>query len=105
GVTWTDRCREALLGLPVATEEGLLEDESPHAIVRRTPMEWHPLMTAGIEVTRELRPLREGEVAHDNLYAAGMVIGGFASRYVLCADGVALATGWHAGCRAAGAAA
>ncbi len=97
GVTFTDRCREALLGLPVATEEGLLEDESPHAIVRRAPMEWHPLMTAGIEVTSKLQPLREGEVAYDNLYAAGMVIGGFASRYVLCADGVALATGWHAG--------
>jgi len=97
GVAWGDRCRETLLGLPVATEDGLMEDESPHGVVRRTPMEWHPLMTAGVQTNERLQPLREGEPAFHNLFAAGMVIGGFASRYVLCADGVALATGvWAA---------
>src|SRR3712207_8777073 len=45
----------------------------------------------------EVQPLREGHVAYRNLWAAGMIIGGFASRYALTADGVALATGYWAG--------
>ena len=78
-----------------------MEEDSPHNTVRDTPMESHPLMTAGVQVNAELQPVREGVVPFDNLYAAGMVIGGFASRYALCADGVALSTGWLAGQSAA----
>ena len=62
----------------------------------------HPLMTAGVEVDAGLVPLRDGDPAFSNVVAAGMVIGGFASRYDLCADGVALATGFVAGQAAAG---
>jgi anaerobic glycerol-3-phosphate dehydrogenase len=58
-------------------------------------------MTAGVHVNRRMQPQREGATAWRNLFAAGMVIGGFASRYALCADGVALATGWWAGREAA----
>ena len=98
GLTWGDEgCQEALFGLPVVTELGWMEQVSPHAVVRETPVQSHPLMTAGIKVNRQLQPIREGQVAFDNLFAAGMVIGGFASRYALCADGVALASGWLAG--------
>lgn len=93
GVTWTDRCREALFGLPVVTELGVMEVDSPSNVVRESPVESHPLLTAGVPVGRDLRPQREGHLAFENLFAAGMVIGGFASRYALCADGVALATG------------
>jgi glycerol-3-phosphate dehydrogenase subunit B len=93
GVTWTDRCRESLFGLPVVTELGPMEAESPTGVVRETPVESHPLLTAGVPVGRDLRPQREGHLAFVNLFAAGMIIGGFASRYALCADGVALATG------------
>jgi glycerol-3-phosphate dehydrogenase subunit B len=93
GVVFGERCREALFDLPVVTELGPLEEDSPLAVVRETPMESHPLMAAGVPVTRELSPVREGRVAFTNLFAAGMVIGGFASRYALCADGVALASG------------
>ena len=96
GVVWNGRCTEALFGLPVVSEIGLLEDTSPHPVVRETPMESHPLMTAGVWVNPDLQILSEGHVVFDNLFAAGMVIGGFASRYVLCADGVAMATGWLA---------
>jgi glycerol-3-phosphate dehydrogenase subunit B len=103
GVIWTDSCREALFGLPVVTELGALEADSPHKIVRAKPVESHPLMTAGVKVNRQLQPIREARVAYNNLFAAGMIIGGFASRYALCADGVALATGWQAGQAAAGA--
>lgn len=96
GVVWEQHCREALLDLPVVTELGVLEEDNLDAVVRETPMESHPLMTAGVQVDSNLRPMREGDVAFENLFAAGMIIGGFASRYALSADGVALATGWHA---------
>ncbi|MEE8410606.1 MAG: FAD-binding protein [Myxococcota bacterium] len=104
GVRWSDlsrRCTESLFGLPVVTEDGLMEEDSPHKTLRDTPMESHPLMTAGVQVNADLQPIREGIVPYENLFAAGMVIGGFASRYALCADGVALSTGWLAGCAAA----
>jgi glycerol-3-phosphate dehydrogenase subunit B len=101
GIEWKETCREALLDLPVVTEDGPMEEDAPHAAVRETPMESHPLMTAGVQVDETLHPIREGDVAFENLYAAGVVIGGFASRYALCADGVALASGWLAGTAAA----
>jgi len=101
GVRWDDQCREALFGLPVVTELGPLEDDSPLPVVRELPTESHPLLSAGVWINDRLQPLREGRVAHSNLFAAGMVIGGFASRYALCADGVALATGYLAGQAAA----
>lgn len=93
GVRWgEDGCREAIFGLPVVTEEGPLEVDSPHAVVRETPMDSHPLMTAGVLCGPDLRPQREGSPAYDNLFAVGMSLGGFASRYALCADGVAMAS-------------
>lgn len=97
GVEWTAGCREALLGLPIVTELGALEADAPHGVVRVSPLESHPLMTAGIRVNATLAPMVEGKVAFDNVFAAGMVLGGFASRYALSADGVALATGAMAG--------
>ena len=59
-------------------------------------------MTAGVRVNEALQPMAEGRVPFANLFAAGNVLGGFASRYALCSDGVALATGWLAGQAAAG---
>lgn len=97
GVRFGERCEEALLGLPVVTDLGPMEDDSPLPVIRETPMESHPLMTAGVAINAVGQPLREGRIAYLNLFAAGMVIGGFASRFALCADGVALATGWFAG--------
>lgn len=93
GVVFENKVREAIFGLPTVSELGLLEKDAPQGIVRADPRESHPLMTAGVEVSRNLQPMHEGHVAYANLFAAGMVIGGFASRFALCADGVALATG------------
>jgi glycerol-3-phosphate dehydrogenase subunit B len=102
GVVWDERrCREALFNLPVVSALGPIEAESPHSVVRDTPVESHPLLTAGVAIDGDLRPRKEGRVAFANLFAAGMVIGGFASRYALCADGVAIATGYEAGAAAA----
>ena len=97
GVSFSDRCRVALFDLPVVSEAGVVEVDSPDAVVRETPVESHPLMTAGVQVNDFLQPQREGRAAFENLFAAGMTIGGFASRYALCADGVAMSTGFLAG--------
>jgi glycerol-3-phosphate dehydrogenase subunit B len=101
GLLFKGRCTEPLLDLPVVTEMGRLEVDSPHSVVRPTPSESHPLMTAGVQVNRRLQPLRDGQVAHPSLFAAGMLLSGFASRFALCADGVALCTGFLAGSLAA----
>ncbi len=97
GVVFDFGCREALFGLPTVTELGALEKDAPQNIVRADPRESHPLMTAGVQVNQALQPMVEGRVAFANLFAAGMVVGGFASRFALCADGVALASGVLAG--------
>jgi glycerol-3-phosphate dehydrogenase subunit B len=97
GISWTqDVPQESLVGLPLVTELGLLEARSPQSVLRESPAEAHPLMTAGLGVNARLQPLREGEPAYTNLFAAGMILGGFSSRYLLCADGVALATAHRA---------
>lgn len=94
GVQWTgEMAQESLFGLPLVTELGPLKATSPQSVVRESPAESHPLMTAGVRVDGQLRPMREVGPAFDNLFAAGMVLGGFSARYLLCADGVALASG------------
>jgi hypothetical protein len=98
------RIARQLFGLPLVTELGPLEADSPHSVVRRAPVESHPLMTAGVQVNASMQVIRRGKLAHPNLFAAGMVIGGFASRYALCADGVALRSGHLAGLQGAAAA-
>ena len=95
--SYGSRCVETLLQLPVVTELGPLGELSLTNVVRDTPNQSHPLMTAGIQVNADAQPMREGRVAHPNLFAAGMLVGGFASRFALCADGVALSTGALAG--------
>lgn len=97
GVAWTQEiAQEALFGLPLVTELGPLRATSPQSVVREMPAEAHPLMTAGVQVNHAMQPLRDGAPAFDNVFAAGMVLGGFSARYLLCADGVALATGHRA---------
>ncbi|MBC7792768.1 MAG: FAD-binding protein [Clostridia bacterium] len=93
GIVFDTKVREPLFDLPTVSELGLIEKDAPQGVVRADPRESHPLMTAGVDVNRTLQPMSEGRVAFGNLFAAGMVIGGFASRFALCADGVALATG------------
>jgi glycerol-3-phosphate dehydrogenase subunit B len=105
GVAWEGpTAKETLLGLPLVTEIGHLEARSPQPVVRESPAEAHPLMTAGVGVDTRLQPLQENLPAWRNLFAAGMVLGGFSARYLLCADGVALATAHRAAMGALGAA-
>lgn len=104
GILYDDGLREPLFDLDIVTEIGGSGEGSLAAMTRALPAQLQPLMTAGVWVNDELRPMREGAVAHTNLFAAGMVLGGFASRFTLCADGVALATGFFAGQAAAAAA-
>jgi len=92
---------EPLLGFGLTSELGEFQTGEPAAVIRATPVESHPLFTAGVMVDADLHPIAPGEVKYRNVFAAGMIVGGFASRYALCSDGVALSTGHLAGCSAA----
>jgi len=57
----------------------------------------HPVNTAGIEVDDHLRPLNEaGEVAHENLYAAGAILAHHDWTRMKCGAGIAIATAFKA---------
>ena len=101
GVATGRRAREALIGLPVASELGAPVEVDPVQAVRPDPGEAHPLMTCGLQVNERLQPLTDEGEALANVFAAGMVLGGFAARFCRSADGVALATGAAAGQAAA----
>ena len=59
-------------------------------------------LRSGLSTDQRLRPLDEdGRVAHDNLYAAGAVLGGY-DYSGSCGFGVPILTGWLAGRNAAG---
>lgn len=63
----------------------------------------HPLMTAGVQVDRDLRPQNhDGRPARENLFAAGSVVGGYDYITGRCGLGTALITGHLAGRNAAG---
>ena len=101
GIATSRRPREQLLGLPVVSDIGRLEGENLYNTVRQSPVESHPLLTAGVRVNPGLQALDDGGSPLHNVFAAGMVLGGFASRFCRCADGVAVATGNAAGAAAA----
>ncbi|GAB3686151.1 glycerol-3-phosphate dehydrogenase subunit GlpB [Salinarchaeum chitinilyticum] len=62
----------------------------------------HPFAYFGVDVDRELRPLdADGSVAHENLHAAGAVLGGYDFAAENSGAGVSIATGYAAGNAAA----
>ncbi len=101
GIRYDECLLEPIFDLDIVTEIGGSGEQSLEAMTRPLPTQLQPLMTAGVWADETLRPMRQGKAAHKNLFAAGMVLGGFASRFTLCADGVALASGFLAGRAAA----
>ena len=92
GIVWGGRGTEALFDLPLRASSGALPVADPLGLVREAPEDAHPLLGAGVQVNANMQPLDAGRSRYDNLFAAGAVIGGFASRHARCADGVAMAT-------------
>jgi glycerol-3-phosphate dehydrogenase subunit B len=61
----------------------------------------HAFARFGVDVDRDLRPRADGEVAYENLRAAGGVLGGADFAAECSGSGISLATGFAAGQRAA----
>ena len=93
--------REPLIGLPVKTEERGLRPFSTGFLSEAG----HPIGTGGIDVDETFRPLTEtGHIAAQNLFAAGDILSGFDPLLEKSGGGVAIGSGYRAGCLAAEAA-
>ena len=96
---------EALFKLPLYLEGTPLEPEDlyPAQLTTRRWLDDHPLFRVGVGVDEHLRPLGlRAEAVYDNLFAAGLVLGGTDFTRDGSAFGVGLATGLLAGKFAAG---
>jgi glycerol-3-phosphate dehydrogenase subunit B len=100
--------REPVLGLPVLAAEGgqagvHLADRPATTLTHRSRRADQPLLSAGIQVDGELRPLGEdGRPVHDRLFAAGAILGGHEQAVDGTGLGLAVLTGWLAGRAASG---
>jgi glycerol-3-phosphate dehydrogenase subunit B len=101
---------EGVLGLPVLASEGPFADPSvrfagrpPASLTLRDSHGPQPLLAAGLRVDELLRPLDAfGRVVHENVFAAGAVVGGHDPASDGTGMGVAMLTGFLAGRAAAG---
>jgi glycerol-3-phosphate dehydrogenase subunit B len=84
------RIREKVFDLPVS---GLPDHSSPFLPEYFAD---HPLDIAGLEVDGAMRPLRNGDVAYENLRAAGATISGAAPWKEKSGNGISLTTGYAA---------
>ena len=108
GLVRDRRLREPLLGLPVlASEVGAagpaLAGRPAEALTSPERRAAQPLLAAGVAVDAEGRPLDEaGRPVHQDLFAAGALIGGHEHAADHTGLGVAILSGFLAGRRAAG---
>lgn len=87
------KLREALLNLPVTL---------PLPVTQPDFFSSQPLATAGVRVSRFLQPVDgQGRLLHENLWAAGSLLGGYDAATQGCGMGVAVSTGTLAGRMAA----
>lgn len=90
--------REPLFNLPVWMEGKPLKRQPMLQATRRNPAENQPFLSAGLRINSFAQPLDgDGQVAYDNLFAAGAILTGFNPAQESCAAGVSIATGTLAG--------
>ena len=102
---------EPLLGIPVLASDGPFSQAGAHlasrpaaSLTRRDSGSAQPLLSAGLKVDADLRPLGlDGRPVHERLFAAGAVIGGHDQAADGTGLGVAVFTGYLAGRSAAAA--
>lgn len=102
---------EPLLGIPVLASDGAFSHAGAHlagrpaaSLTLRDSRSAQPLLSAGLKVDGELRPLGvDGRPVHEALFAAGAVIGGHDQGADGTGLGVAIFTGYLAGRYAAAA--
>lgn len=88
------RFRERLFHLPLTSEGKALRQETVLGLSRPRAAESQPFFAVGVAVNPLGQALDEdGQVAYDNLFAAGSVLAGFDPTHDRCAEGVALLSG------------
>lgn len=98
GIKRRGEWREPLFGLPVWLAGKALKHQSMPPLTRRDPGEAQPFLSAGIRINSFTQPLDvDGQIAYDNLFAAGAILTGFNPAQEGCAAGVSIATGTVAG--------
>ncbi|HKY62002.1 MAG TPA: FAD-binding protein [bacterium] len=98
GIKRRRQWREPLFGLPIWLEGKLLKHQSMPQVTRRDPAISQPFLTAGLRINSFAQPLDgDGQIAYDNLFAAGAILTGFNPAQEHCAAGVSIATGAVAG--------
>lgn len=91
-----DSVVEPLFRIPIETPDRRLDWTAEH------PLDAQPFARFGLPTDGSLRPLDDGRPLATNLVAAGDVLGGFDPVAEASGAGVAIATGYAAGRRAAG---
>jgi glycerol-3-phosphate dehydrogenase subunit B len=84
------RIREKVFDLPVSGPADLTSPYLPDYFAD------HPMDIAGVNVDRAMRPLRDGNVAYENLRAAGASLSGAAPWKEKSGNGISVATGYAA---------
>lgn len=84
---------EAVFGIPVTQPANRTQWHNENFF----DMQGHPVNLSGIEVDDAQRPLdSNGNVLHDNLYAAGAILAHHDWMRMKCGAGIAVATAYHA---------
>ncbi len=98
GVVKGQGFREPIFDLPLFFNDERIGEIFIKELLERNPEASHPAFSVGLKTDSLLRPLQEeSEVIHENLFAAGAVLGGYNYLTEKCGLGVALATGLVAG--------
>jgi glycerol-3-phosphate dehydrogenase subunit B len=93
---------ESLLNLPVFIGEKEVGPSFVGNLVSQQYIDQQALFMAGLKCDRNLRPMNQwNEVAYQNLYAAGSVLGGYEAGASGMASGVAVLSGYLAGLKGA----
>lgn len=103
GIKRRGEWREPVFGLPIWLGGKPLKRQSMPQVTRRDPAEAQPFLAAGLRINSFAQPLDlDGQIAYDNLFAAGAILTGFNPAQEGCAAGVSIATGTVAGRNASG---
>jgi len=94
GVARNLRWREPVFNLPVRSGGKILRAQTLPQETRSRVAEAQPFLAAGISINSFAQPLdQDGQVAFDNLFACGAVLGDFNPAQDRCAAGVSLISG------------
>ena len=98
GIQHQQKFLEPIFHLPLFYKDQPVQALSPLRLAHAHPQAGQPFNSVGVRINAQTQPLSEdGDVAFENLFAAGAVIGGADFAFERCGAGVAIVTGQVAG--------